>query len=242
MATQEIRQESFLFMGKRFILTPIEDSTYKFLSIGNISQPTFHFLFKFFNPHVKETYFQKSQYSEYCFIIGHSIYFHSFYFLRGKEQNYFSSKEQAMKYLRKFTKPSFITSKTDNLIWHIGTIRCPMHILTYFANELNFEFKVNDYITLKLEQDRTEIYVAGEKFMQCKYLLLNISTNHIQKYDSIQNIDEAKEQLSDKMEGYSGTKFNIPPIMEFWGHCSNLSSMGRKRVQKRLKIKQVNMG
>jgi len=99
-----------------------------------------------------------------------------------------------------------------------------MEILTYFANELNFEFKINKYITLRLEKDRTEIYVAGDKFMQCKYLLLNIFTKQIQKYDSIQNIDEAKEQLSDKMEGYKGTKFSIPPIMEFWGHCSNLQA------------------
>jgi len=99
-----------------------------------------------------------------------------------------------------------------------------MEILTYFANELNFEFKINEYITLRLEKDRTEIYVAGEKFMQCKYLLLSIPKKQIQEYDSIQNIDEAKEQLSDKMEGYKGTKFHIPPIMEFWGHCSNLQA------------------
>jgi len=224
MSNQEKEHKSFIFMGRKFILEKHDSTTQKTLSIGKTSQPPFNFLFKFFNPHVQEIYFQKSAYSDYCFIIGHCQYFHTFYFLRGKEQIYFSSKEQAIKYLKKFTKPSFITSKTDKLIWHIGNIRCPMEILTYFANELNFEFKINEYITLRLEKDRTEIYVAGEKFMQCKYLLLSIPKKQIQEYDSIQNIDEAKEQLSDKMEGYKGTKFHIPPIMEFWGHCSNLQA------------------
>ena len=30
------------------------------------------------------------------------------------------------------------------------------------------EFKVNDYITLKLEDDKTSIYVNGMLFQQCK--------------------------------------------------------------------------
>ena len=192
MSKEKSHQESFVFMEKRFTLTSIHDTPRKY------------------------------KYSEYCFIIGYCEYFNTFYFLRGREQMHFKDKEEAIKYLRKFTKPSFITSKTDKLIWHIDNIRCPMKILTYFANELNFEFKINEYITLRLEEDRTEIYVAGEKFMQCKYLLFNIPNEQIQNYDSIKNIDEAKEILDKSMEGLKGTQFNIPPIMEFWGHCSNL--------------------
>ena len=37
-------------------------------------------------------------------------------------------------------------------------------------------FKINDYITLKHENDRTNIYVKGRFFNQCKYLLINIVT------------------------------------------------------------------
>ena len=36
------------------------------------------------------------------------------------------------------------------------------------------EFKINKYITLKLENCKTNIYVEGELFNQCKFLLLNI--------------------------------------------------------------------
>ena len=46
----------------------------------------------------------------------------------------------------------------------------------------------------------------------------------MQKYSSIKNIDEAKEILDKSMEGFNGTQFHIQPIMEFWGHCSNLQA------------------
>ncbi len=36
------------------------------------------------------------------------------------------------------------------------------------------EFKVNGYITLKLEEGKTFIHIAGKKFMQCIRLMLNI--------------------------------------------------------------------
>ena len=37
------------------------------------------------------------------------------------------------------------------------------------------EFRINEYLTLKLEEDgKTFIYVAGKLFRQCKYLLINI--------------------------------------------------------------------
>jgi len=81
------------------------------------------------------------------------------------------------------------------------------------------EFKVNDYITLKLESDKTIIYVAGERFRQCKQLILNISITEITELDEIKSIDEAIEKLGKEMEGIT---HNIPPEAEFWGHCSNL--------------------
>ena len=39
------------------------------------------------------------------------------------------------------------------------------------------EFKVSEYITLKMEQDQTLIYVNGERFDQCKYLAFQIDTD-----------------------------------------------------------------
>ena len=34
------------------------------------------------------------------------------------------------------------------------------------------EFQINKLITVKLEERKTNIYIAGDKFRQCKYLLL----------------------------------------------------------------------
>lgn len=82
-------------------------------------------------------------------------------------------------------------------------------------------FKVNEYLTLKLENNRTNIYVKGDLFQQCKYLLLNIPTNEISSLDEIQSIDEAAEKLDGSLERNSGN-IKIPYEAEFWAHCSNL--------------------
>lgn len=103
------------------------------------------------------------------------------------------------------------------------------------------EFKVNDYIALKLEYVKgdidtisgwgTIIYVKGKRFKQCKYILLNIQTDNISTFDKIQSIDEALEMhslkrnenndwLEDDEDDESVEK--IPPEVEFWGHCSNM--------------------
>ena len=35
------------------------------------------------------------------------------------------------------------------------------------------EFEVNEHITLELENNQTVIYIDGERFNQCRYILLN---------------------------------------------------------------------
>ena len=88
------------------------------------------------------------------------------------------------------------------------------------------EFKVNDFVTLKLEDGKTNVYVNGEEFIQCKYLLLNVPAQDIGLYDEIDSIDEVAEKLDKSLDlgnpdGYNFRK-EIPPETEFWGHCSNL--------------------
>ncbi|MFX0024304.1 MAG: leucine-rich repeat domain-containing protein [Candidatus Hermodarchaeota archaeon] len=85
-------------------------------------------------------------------------------------------------------------------------------------------FKVNQFITLKLEGNQTNIYVNGNIFSQCKFLLLNIPTDEIDKYDEIQSIDDAIQILDRSMEGGVRNEFNISPETEFWGHCSNIQA------------------
>jgi len=83
------------------------------------------------------------------------------------------------------------------------------------------EFKINDFLTLKLQNNRTNIYVKNRKFIQCMYLLLNIPVDRIRDYDPIDSIDEAAEVLDRSLEG-SRSQHLITPEEEFVGHCSNI--------------------
>jgi len=83
------------------------------------------------------------------------------------------------------------------------------------------EFRVHESIVLKLEENKTIIYVAGEKFRQCNKLILEIPVDNPTYLDEIQSIDEVVEkQRNDIVE----MKYTIPPETEFWGHCSNLQT------------------
>jgi len=57
----------------------------------------------------------------------------------------------------------------------------------------NKEFRINRYLFLRLEHGRTNIYVGGLLFNQCKHLVLNLPKTDFKKYKEIQSIDEAIE-------------------------------------------------
>jgi len=86
------------------------------------------------------------------------------------------------------------------------------------------EFKVNKHLELKLKSAKTNIYVGGKLFNQCKFLLLNIPNDRIRDYDEIESIDEAAEELDSSMEPGRLKKHYLSPDTEFWGHCSNLQA------------------
>ena len=93
------------------------------------------------------------------------------------------------------------------------------------------EFKINKFITVKQENNKVNIYVNNEKFSQCKYLLINIPINQIQKYDGINSIDEAAELLDHSLEE---SEPQISIETEFWGHCSNLQAWVENNYDTRL--------
>jgi Leucine-rich repeat (LRR) protein len=94
------------------------------------------------------------------------------------------------------------------------------------------EFKINEYITLKLEYERTNIYIKGKLFQQCAYLLINIPLDKAHSFDDINSIDEAAERLDHSLEN---TRFEeISPETEFWGHCSNLQAWAEHNYDTRL--------
>ena len=82
---------------------------------------------------------------------------------------------------------------------------------------------INDYITMKFENNQSNIYIKGTLFNQCKYLLLNIPRNDLKQYERIDSIDEAEQMLDGRLHGRQGVG-TISPEMEFWGHCSNIQT------------------
>jgi hypothetical protein len=93
------------------------------------------------------------------------------------------------------------------------------------------EFKINTYLSLRLENRRTIIYLNNRPFRQCMYLLLNIPIDKIKEYDEIRSIDEAASKLDRKMERNHNL---IPPETEFWGHCSNLQAWADNNYDTRI--------
>ena len=91
-------------------------------------------------------------------------------------------------------------------------------------NNFFSEFKVNDYLILRLENNRTNVYIKGKVFSQCKFLLLSIPAAKVREFDDIESIDEAAEKLDSSMERGTLKKYKITPKEEFWGHCSNLQA------------------
>jgi len=101
------------------------------------------------------------------------------------------------------------------------------------------EFKINDYITLKLVEDETIIYVANEPFKQCKFLLLEIPEGEIDSLDEIDSIDEAAELLDGSLEMLDDEnddliEVRIPPLDGFWAHSSNLQAWAENGYDTRL--------
>jgi len=89
------------------------------------------------------------------------------------------------------------------------------------------EFKINDYLTLRLEDYNTILYVNNRRFDICKFLLLDIHIDKMSSLDEIESIDEAAEELDNSLELFDEnedieSEFQIPPETLFWGHCSNI--------------------
>ena len=96
------------------------------------------------------------------------------------------------------------------------------------------KFRINKFLSLKLEDSKTNIYVEGKLFQQCKFLLLNIPKETVRDYDTINSIDEAQETLNSSLEHNSIHRYSIRPEVEFWGHCSNLEAWYENNYDTRL--------
>lgn len=91
------------------------------------------------------------------------------------------------------------------------------------------KYKINNNITLKLEDGKTTIYIRKEKFLHCKFLFFTIPINGKDTNTSINSIDQASEIYNSSLEGIdsnglSPEDFGLSPDQVFWAHCSNLQA------------------
>lgn len=100
------------------------------------------------------------------------------------------------------------------------------------------ECKLTEHLSVKLEDNKTIIYVDGKKFNQCKYLLLTLDSKEAWNVqEEIKSIDDAAKYLSRQHEN---GKTYILPETEFWGHCSNLQAWVENNYD--LRIIHTNLG
>ena len=96
------------------------------------------------------------------------------------------------------------------------------------------EFKINKFVSLRLEDNKTNIYINNQLFRQCKFLLINLDSNNMSRFEDIKSIDEAEKLLDQSLEERELEKFAILPEEEFWAHCSNLDAWVKHRYNTRL--------
>jgi len=88
-------------------------------------------------------------------------------------------------------------------------------------------FTINNFITLKLEKNATNIYINNKLFKQCKFLLLSLTKENLKGMEKIESIDEVSAYLNFSLEPEAEESTQeiideIKPETEFWGHCSNI--------------------
>ncbi len=108
------------------------------------------------------------------------------------------------------------------------------YTIVYYFNlpiEKDNEFKVNDYITLKLVRRQTKIFINDKEFTQCKFLLFNFDKNELRDYEEIDSIDEIREKYDNTHES---NPQKLDPKVEFWGHCSNIQAWAENDYDSRL--------
>jgi len=81
---------------------------------------------------------------------------------------------------------------------------------------------VNEFISLKLDNGATDIYINDEHFNQCKYLLISIPLEYAEDFDGYDTMDEIIK-ATNKNDGEKSAK-SLTSVEEFQGHCSNIQA------------------
>ncbi|UCD02108.1 MAG: hypothetical protein JSV23_03575 [Promethearchaeota archaeon] len=83
------------------------------------------------------------------------------------------------------------------------------------------KFTINEFLDLRLEDGKTNIYVNNELFMHCKHILLTVPLDEIDDFNSV---DEFIERSDKHYEFSIDYTIEISPETRFWVHCSNIQA------------------
>lgn len=94
-------------------------------------------------------------------------------------------------------------------------------------------YSINEFLSLKFENRRANVYVNGKRFTQCMYLLLNIPISKVERYEEIDSIDKAAENLNHGLHERNFS-YRITPKTEFIAHCSNIQTWAENNYDTRI--------
>lgn len=88
------------------------------------------------------------------------------------------------------------------------------------------KFRINEFIELRLEDGRSNIYVNDQYFRQSKYILLKKTFFEIEQEGilSVESIDELAERFDHSLKQRLPEVIDIPAETQFWAHCSNIQT------------------
>lgn len=94
------------------------------------------------------------------------------------------------------------------------------------------EYEINEYLKLRKEDGKVNIYVKDELFIQCKHLFIRIPKEKIIELENINSVDEVAEKQDILINETFDDKIGIDE--EFWAHCSNLQVWAENDYDSRL--------
>lgn len=91
------------------------------------------------------------------------------------------------------------------------------------------KFKVNEFITLKLENKKTNLYLNGELFEQCSIILLNKRTDELEELQEINSIDKLAELSVDEVANAPYHTHEEDPELESIYYILYLKNKNKRR-------------
>jgi len=97
------------------------------------------------------------------------------------------------------------------------------------------DFRINKYITVKLQDDKTYVYINNKRYIQCLKLLLTLRKEH--QFDSIDQMEFSNlHHIKDSHE----TTIDITAEEEFTAHCSSLQAFAENNYNTNLLHRSIS--